>query len=118
MSTERFRTVRTKALVALAALLLSLLVAGPASAQGKQPPAPPAKKGCEIQLKGPGAGQSVVYQHGYSFSIVAQDNKTHTYTCDDGAWKETVSLTPGPRSLRDRAIVGGAAGTLTVVALR
>jgi hypothetical protein len=117
MNTEGFRTVRNKALVALAAVVLALLAAGPASAEGKQP-TPPAKKGCEIQLKGPGAGQSVVYQHGYSFSILAQDNKTHTYTCDDGAWKETVSLTAGPRSLRDRAIVGGTAGTLTVVALR
>jgi hypothetical protein len=81
---------------ALAAAGLTLLLAGPAGAEGKNP-TPPAKKGCEIQLKGPGAGQSVVYQHGYSFSILAQDNKTHTYTCDDGSWKETVTLTAGPR---------------------
>jgi hypothetical protein len=86
-------------LVGLAALGLALATAGPAGAESKTPTAPPAKKGCEIQLKGPGAGQSVVYQHGYSFSILAQDNKTHTYTCDDGSWKETVTLTAGPRSL-------------------
>ena len=91
------RTRRT-ALAAVSAVAVALAVAGPAAAESKTPTAPPAKKGCEIQLKGPGAGQSVVYQHGYSFSILAQDNKTHTYTCDDGSWKETVSLTAGPRS--------------------
>jgi hypothetical protein len=48
-----------------------------------------------VQLKGPGAGQSVVYPDGYSFSVQAQDNKTHTYTCNDGTWKETVALTAG-----------------------
>ena len=93
MDTTRFRR------AALAAVGLALVAAGPAHAEGKNPTAPPAKKGCEIQLKGPGAGQSVVYQHGYSFSILAQDNKTHTYTCDDGSWKETVTLTAGPRSM-------------------
>jgi hypothetical protein len=89
---------RRTALVALSAVTVALAAAGPAAAESKTPTAPPAKKGCEIQLKGPGAGQSVVYQHGYSFSILAQDNKTHTYTCDDGSWKETVTLTAGPRS--------------------
>jgi hypothetical protein len=83
---------KIKTLTALAAAAVTLVAAGPASAESKNPTAP-AKKGCEIQLKGPGAGQSVVYQHGYSFSILAQDNKTHTYTCNDGEWKETVSLT-------------------------
>jgi hypothetical protein len=82
---------KIKTLTALAAAAVTLVAAGTASAESKNPTAP-AKKGCEIQLKGPGAGQSVVYQHGYSFSILAQDNKTHTYTCDDGSWKETVSL--------------------------
>ena len=84
-------------LAGLAAAGLALAVAGPAAAQPTSP-TQPAKKGCEIQLKGPGAGQSVVYQHGYKFSILAQDNKTHTYTCNDGKWEETVSLTAGPRS--------------------
>jgi hypothetical protein len=92
------RKIRRPALVALSAVTVALVTAGSASAESKTPTAPPAKKGCEIQLKGPGAGQSVVYQHGYSFSILAQDNKTHTYTCNDGTWKETVSLTAGPRS--------------------
>jgi hypothetical protein len=77
----------------VSAAAVALATAGPAAAESKTPAAPPAKKGCEIQLKGPGAGQSVVYQHGYSFSVLAQDNKTHTYTCNDGEWKETVSLT-------------------------
>ena len=85
---------RRAALAALSTVAVALAAAGPAAAESKTPVAP-AKKGCEIQLKGPGAGQSVVYQHGYSFSILAQDNKTHTYTCNDGEWKETVSLTAG-----------------------
>jgi hypothetical protein len=92
------RNSRRTALVALSAVTVALAAAGPAAAESKTPTAPPAKKGCEIQLKGPGAGQSVVYQHGYSFSILAQDNKTHTYTCNDGTWTETVTLTAGPRS--------------------
>jgi hypothetical protein len=92
------RKSRRTALVALSTLTAALGAAGPAAAESKTPTAPPAKKGCEVQLKGPGAGQSIVYQHGYSFSILAQDNKTHTYTCDDGSWKETVSITAGPRS--------------------
>jgi hypothetical protein len=88
---------KTTILAGIAAAGLALAAAAPASAQPTNP-TPPAKKGCEVQLKGPGAGQSIVYQHGYSFSIVAQDNKTHTYTCNDGEWKETVSLTAGPRT--------------------
>jgi hypothetical protein len=88
---------KTTILAGIAAAGLALIAAGPAGAQPTSP-TPPAKKGCEIQLKGPNAGQSVVYQHGYSFSILAQDNKTHTYTCDDGEWKETVKLTAGPRT--------------------
>ena len=88
------RHTRRATVVALSAAAVALAAAGPAAAESKTPAAP-AKKGCEIQLKGPGAGQSVVYQHGYSFSILAQDNKTHTYTCNDGEWKETVKLTAG-----------------------
>ena len=99
---------RATALTAVAVAGLAL-AAGPAAAEPKNP-TPPAKKGCEIQLKGPNAGQSVVYQHGYSFSILAQDNKTHTYTCDDGEWKETVKLTARPGGI----VVP--AGSLEVVA--
>jgi hypothetical protein len=90
-------TIRRTALAGLATAGMTLAFAGSAGAAGKDP-TPPPKKGCEIQLKGPGAGQSVVYQHGYSFSILAQDNKTHTYTCNDGTWNETVTLTAGPRA--------------------
>lgn len=78
----------------LSAVIVAVVAAGPAAAESKTPVAP-AKKGCEVQLKGPGAGQSIVYPHDYSFSVVGQDNKTHTYTCNDGTWKETVSLTSG-----------------------
>ncbi|HEX6023149.1 MAG TPA: hypothetical protein VFZ00_14225 [Solirubrobacter sp.] len=94
-----------KPLAALSAIAIAIAAAAPASAQPNGS-APPAKKGCEIQLKGPNAGQSVVYQHGYKFSIVAQDNKTHTYTCDDGEWKETVSLTAGGTRLGVAVPVG------------
>ena len=88
------RHARRTALAALSAVAVALAAAGPAAAESKTPVAP-AKKGCEVQLKGPGAGQSIVYPHDYSFSVMGQDNKTHTYTCNDGTWKETVSLTSG-----------------------
>jgi hypothetical protein len=105
MNIDRIRTI-----VPLAAAGLALAVAGSAAAEPNKSPAP-AKKGCEVQLKGPGAGQSIVYPDGYSFSVYGQnDKKTHTYTCNDGTWKETVSLTAGPASWRHVAIVrtGGA----------
>jgi hypothetical protein len=91
-TTTRLR--RGTALAAVVTAGLTMISAGPASAE---PKSPPAKKGCEVQLKGPGAGQSIVYPDGYSFSVYAQsDSKTHTYTCNDGTWKETVSLTAAP----------------------
>jgi hypothetical protein len=122
MTIDRIRSIvprpgRTKALAALAAVGLALAVAGPAFAEPNQTPAP-AKKGCEVQLKGPGAGQSIVYPDGYKFSVSAQsDNKTHTYTCNDGTWKETVSLTAGPRTWRNVSILG-TAGALQAIQLR
>jgi hypothetical protein len=95
MSVPRFRT----AVTALATLGVVLVAAGPASAETNQQQAP-AKKGCEVQLKGPGAGQSIVYPHGYSFSVYgSNDGKTHTYKCNDGQWEETVSLTAPPQRL-------------------
>src|SRR5215212_3058095 len=87
-------TSNRSAVAALATAGLTLVLADPAGATGKTP-TPPAKNGCEVQLKGPGAGQSIVYPHDYSFSVVGQDNKTQTYTCNDGTWKETVTLTAG-----------------------
>jgi hypothetical protein len=76
----------------------------------------PAKKGCTVELKGPGAGQSIVYEHGYSFSVkAANDGKTHTYKCNDGKWEETVSLkTPG--STRNPAAVNAGVATFEVQA--
>jgi hypothetical protein len=86
---------RTAAVTAVAATGLALVGAGPASAESKNGSAP-AKKGCTIEFKGPGAGQSITCDHGYSMSIQARnDGKTHTYTCNDGKWEETVSLTAG-----------------------
>ena len=78
------RRIRSRTLTALAVACLALAVAGSALAEPNQTPAP-AKKGCEVQLKGPGAGQSIVYPHGYKFSVYGEnDKKTHTYTCNDG----------------------------------
>jgi hypothetical protein len=88
------RRTRRTALAVLSAVVVAVVAAGPAAAESKTPVAP-AKKGCEVQLKGPGAGQSIVYPDGYSFSVQGQDDKTHTYTCNDGTWKETVTLTSG-----------------------
>ena len=105
-----------KALAALAAVSLALAVAGPAFAEPNT--TPPAKKGCEVKLQGPGAGQSIVYADGYKFSVYAQsDRKTHTYTCNDGKWTETVSLTAGAAMWRNVAILG-TAGALQVVQVR
>lgn len=106
---------RTRVLAALAAAGLALAVAGPASAE---PSKPPEKKGCSVQLQGPGAGQSIVYPDGYKFSVQAKnDGKTHTYTCNDGKWTETVSLTAGVATLRNVTVLG-ASGSLQVALLR
>jgi hypothetical protein len=108
---------RTKAPAALAALGLALAVAGPAFAEPNKTPTAE-KKGCSVQLQGPGAGQSIVYPDGYKFSVSAKnDGKTHTYTCNDGKWTETVSLTAGPATWRNVAIVR-TAGALQAVQLR
>lgn len=107
---------RTKAVTALAAVGLALAVAGPAFAEPNK--TPPAKKGCSVVLQGPGAGQTIVYEHGYSFSVVdGRDGKTHTFTCNDGTWKETVGLTAGPATSRNVAIARPA-GALQAVPLR
>ena len=55
-----------------------------------------AKKGCTVNMQKPDGspGQSIVYPHGYSFSVQNQQTgKTHTYTCNDGNWEETVNFT-------------------------
>jgi hypothetical protein len=92
------RHTRSAALAAVSAVTVALVAAGPSAAADSKTPTAPAKKGCEVQLKGPGAGQSIVYPDGYSFSVQGQTGKTHTYTCNDGTWKETVSITVGPLS--------------------
>jgi len=103
---------RTKTLTALIAVGLALAVAGPAFAEPSTPTTP--KKGCTVQLQGPGAGQSIVYPDGYKFSVYGEnDRKTHTYTCNDGTWTETVSLTAGSVT-RSVAIVGSAGGLQAV----
>src|SRR4051794_130617 len=103
---------RTLSIVPLAAVALAL--AGNAAAE---PKTPPAKKGCTIEFKGPGAGQTLTYPDGYSFSADATDGNKHTYPCDDGAWKETVALAAGPASWRNISIVDGTSNTLQALRL-
>jgi hypothetical protein len=106
-------TVSRKALVVIAAAGLALAAVGSASAEPNK--TPPAKKGCSIEFKGPGAGQSIEYPDGYSMSVNATDGKKHTYTCNDGTWKETVALTAGPATWRGSvSIVDGTSNTLQV----
>jgi hypothetical protein len=105
-----------KALVALAAVGFALVVAVPGFAETNTGKAP-AKKGCSVQLQGPGAGQSIVYPDGYKFSVYAtNDHKTHTYTCNDGKWTETASITAAGRAWRNVAILA-TSGTLQAVQL-
>jgi hypothetical protein len=86
-------TVRTRRRGAalLTAAGIALLAAGSAHAQ---PNTSPTRKGCTINLQRPDGspGQSVTYADGYSFSVKnAATGRTHTYTCVDGTWVETVS---------------------------
>jgi hypothetical protein len=83
--------------IAIAATAIALIAAGSAHAEPKT--STPAKKGCSIQFQGPGAGQSIEYPDGYSMSVKATDGKTHTYTCNDGTWKETVAIVAAPASV-------------------
>jgi hypothetical protein len=106
--------VHTTFLAALGAVVVSLVVAAPSFGE---PNTPPAKKGCTVTLQGPGAGQSIVHPDGYKFSVLAEnDRKTHTDTCNDGKWTETVSLTAGSATLRSLTIL--ATGAVQAVALR
>jgi hypothetical protein len=55
------------------------------------------KEGCSVNLQNPDGspGPTVKYDHGYSFSVQNKaTGKTHTFTCNDGKWEETVNFTP------------------------
>ena len=83
---------------------LTLVAVGAAHAEPVKPGT--AKKGCAITLQGPGAGQSVVYDDGYSFSVTDKaTGKTHTYTCKDGVWTETVSKISAPLGAVDPVLI-------------
>lgn len=90
-----------KTLAALAATGLVLVAAGPAGAQpanGSEAP----KKGCTVNMQNPDGspGPSIRYDHGHKISVKNKDTgKTHTFTCNDGKWNETVAMT-GPRGTR------------------
>lgn len=89
----------SKTLTTVAAMLaLTLTLA--ASAQAQPVSGTPAKKGCTVNMQNPDGspGQSIVYDHGYSFSVKNQSTgKTHTYKCNDGKWEETVARVVGSR---------------------
>ena len=79
----------------VAAIVVGFVTAGGVQAEPVKPTS--TKKGCTITLQGPGAGQSVVYDDGYSFSVTDKaTGKTHTYKCNDGVWTETVSKISAP----------------------
>ncbi len=101
--------------IVVAAIAVALFAAGGAHAEQAKTTAP-AKKGCSIKFEGPGAGQSIVYPDGYSMSVKgANDGKTHTYKCNDGAWTETVSLTAAPPGAPiNGTVVRAVGGTLTI----
>jgi hypothetical protein len=75
------------------------------------------KASCSLTLS---TGQTIVYAHGYSFSVVNKaTGKTHTFTCQDGKWVETVNSTAPTRNWdhlyeADQAYVDGS-GELTLV---
>ena len=101
--------------IVVAAIAVAFIAASVAYAEPAKTNAP-AKKGCSIKFEGPGAGQSIVYPDGYSMSVKAQnDGKTHTYTCNDGAWKETASLRAAPPGAPiNGTLVRAVGGTLTI----
>ena len=109
---KRNRQARLRILAALGAASLALIVASPANAiyrsyepgDGEEPVIQrtlntddtSGKKGCTIDIKGPDGKvqSSITYAHGYSFSTVNKaTGKTHTFTCNNGTWEETVSST-------------------------
>jgi hypothetical protein len=108
----RNRTGRASILAALGVTSLALVAATPASAiyrdyEPSEAEAPVVERtantddtsgneGCTITLQNPDGspGQSVKYAHGYSFSVKNKaTGKTHTYTCNNGKWEETVNAT-------------------------
>jgi hypothetical protein len=91
MLTNRIRST----VIALAAAGSLAAVAAPAGAQQAQQ-MPPGKS-CSIVFAG--SGQSLEYADGTGFSVKAADGKTHTYTCRNGKWEETVGLVRGTKAL-------------------
>ncbi len=83
-------------------------------AETNQTPPSTDKKGCEIQLQNQRQKLSITYPHGHTFSVVdSNDHKTHTYTCNDGKWDETISITARP-TRPTVAVLGLSHGVLRV----
>jgi hypothetical protein len=99
---------RSRILIALGVAVAALVVASPASAIYRDydpgdADAPTIQRtatkddtgsaGCSVTLS---TGQTIVYPHGYSFSITNKaTGKKHTFTCENGKWVETVeSVSP------------------------
>jgi hypothetical protein len=125
LSTRPRRT-RNRILVALGVAVLALVAASPASAiyrdydPGDSEPViertatkddtTTGQASCSLTLS---TGQTIVYDHGYSFSVQNKaTGKTHTFTCENGKWVETVSAVVPTRSWdhyfeADKAYVDG-----------
>jgi hypothetical protein len=109
----RPRRVRKRILVALGVAVLALVAASPAGAIYRDydpgdADAPVIERTAAKDDTGTGTascsltlstGQTIVYDHGYSFSVVNKaTGKTHTFTCNNGKWEETVSSTVPSRT--------------------
>lgn len=106
---RRPRRIRNRILVPLGVAVLALIAASPASAiyrsydpGDSEPPViertaaqddTGGKASCSLTLS---TGQTIAYDHGFSFSVLNKaTGKTHTFTCNNGKWEETVNST-GP----------------------
>jgi hypothetical protein len=116
-----FRKIRPTIAALAATFAVAAVAAAPANATDNTNSTPP-KKGCTVNMQNPDGspGQSIKYDHGYSFGVKNRaTGKTHTYTCNDGKWDETVAFTPGfggrPFAVVTQTAVAKVSGTLVVV---
>ena len=119
-----FGTTKIRTTIATLAATFAVAAVAAAPANATDNSGTTSKQGCTLTLQNPDGspGQSVKYDHGYSFSVKNRaTGKTHTYTCNDGKWEETVNFTPGVGGLGGRPYavvteaVAKASGTLVVV---
>jgi hypothetical protein len=116
-------TARIRTTIATLAAMLAITAVAAVPAHATDNADGTSKKGCALTLQNPDGspGQTVVYDHGYSFSVKNKaTGKTHTYTCKDGKWEETVNFTPGigGRLPVITQVVAKTTGTLVVASPR